>query len=109
MPGLPEIWLVPQAGVQGGVCVQRRIQDSERFREGCRTALFVLLFFLVLFAAGFLTATAQTRNAVRESLQFGSRVAGNSFTPAGPQRTGATGLVAARDVGCHPAPLCFLR
>ena len=50
---------MPEAGA-GGVCMRRRIQDSERFREGCRTALFVLLFFLVLFAAGFLTATAQT-------------------------------------------------
>lgn len=47
------------AGVQR--CPMRKaFEDRERFREGWRTALFVLLFFLVLFAAGFLTATAQT-------------------------------------------------
>src|SRR6185437_9006937 len=105
MPGLPEIWA--RAGARGGVCMRRRFERSERFREGCRTALFVLLFFLVLFAAGFLTATAQTRNAVHESSEFGSRVGAVLFIPAGPRWTGATGLGAARDVGCHPAPLCL--
>jgi hypothetical protein len=40
--------------------MRRRFANSERFRDAWRTALFVLLFFLVLFAAGFLTATAQT-------------------------------------------------
>lgn len=39
--------------------MRNAFRDRERFREGWRTALFVLLFFLVLFAAGFLTAKAQ--------------------------------------------------
>jgi hypothetical protein len=38
--------------------MRTHFEDHERFRDGWRTALFILLFFLVLFAAGFLTATA---------------------------------------------------
>ena len=40
--------------------MKAHFEDHEHFRDGWRTALFILLFFLVLFAAGFLTATAQT-------------------------------------------------